>query len=41
MLNRLQDVFSSLQKHDVRHIIIGGRDVDLEDVRFLETPDSE
>lgn len=24
MLNRLQDVFASLQKHDVRYVVIGG-----------------
>ncbi len=40
MLNRLQDVFASLQAHNVKYVVIGGiaagRDKDLEDVRMLE-----
>jgi hypothetical protein len=46
VLNRLQVVFKSFQKHDVRYVVIGGiasilhgvprATFDLEDVRILE-----
>ena len=44
MLNRLQDVFKSFQRNEVKYVVIGGiasrrackRAVDLEDVRLLE-----
>ncbi len=39
MLNRLQGVFASFQKREVKYLVIGGiaagREVDLEDVRLL------
>lgn len=47
MLNRLQDVFRSFQRHDVKYVVsrddlirskrAAGRDIDLEDVRLLTT----
>ena len=42
MLNRLQDVFKSFQKNNVKYVVIGGvASVDLEDVRLLEKTDKE
>ncbi len=42
MLNRLQDVFVSLQDHEIQYVVIGaaGRPVDFEDVQALELDDS-
>ena len=49
MLNRLKDVFESLERHEVRYVVIGGiasvlhgvprATFDLEDARLLELPD--
>lgn len=50
MLNRVQDVFRSFQRHDVRYVVIGGiaavlhgvprATFDLEDARLLELPET-
>ena len=42
MLDRLQTVFASFQKHEVKYVVIGGiaSVQDLEDVRLLMQDDS-